>query len=85
MFSVRNSDVAHWLSVSYGARLHGESLSSAVYLCMQSKPCYTMKMMVVGAAGKGKTTLLSLLINDKSAISAHPNHATVGIAIKKWR
>ena len=40
-----------------------------------------MKMMVVGAARKGKTTLLSLLLNEKIKSD---NQATLGVNVKKW-
>ena len=48
----------------------------------QSQPCYTMKMMVVGAARKGKTTLLNLLLNEKA--KSGDNQATLGVNVKKW-
>lgn len=64
------------------------SVLLALFATVQSKPCYTMKMMMVGSAGKGKTTLLSLLTSEKSTASkipTHHNYSTVGINIKKWR
>jgi leucine-rich repeat kinase 2 len=39
-------------------------------------------MTVVGAAGKGKTTLLHLLMNEKA--SRPENTATLGVQIRKW-
>ena len=41
-----------------------------------------MKMMVVGGAGKGKTTLLNLLSNETHKSS--DNTATLGVSIRKW-
>ncbi len=43
-----------------------------------------MKMMVVGEAGKGKTTLLNLLINEQHK-AKNDNTATLGVNIRKWR
>ena len=40
-------------------------------------------MMVVGGAGKGKTTLLNLLINEQLK-SKGDNSVTLGVNIRKW-
>ena len=44
-----------------------------------------MKMMIVGGAGKGKTTLLNLLINEQQKNKDKDNTATLGVNIRKWR
>ena len=44
-----------------------------------------MKMMVVGGPGRGKTTLLHQLLQEK--MTGHPrnNLATLGVNVKQWR
>lgn len=41
-------------------------------------------MTVVGGAGKGKTTLLHLLINEHQSSVKMDNTATLGVHIRKW-
>ena len=41
-------------------------------------------MTVVGGAGKGKTTLLRLLINEHQSSVKMDNTATLGVHIRKW-
>ena len=43
-----------------------------------------MKMTVVGGAGKGKTTLLRLLVNEHQSSVKMDNTATLGVHIRKW-
>ena len=41
-------------------------------------------MMVVGAADKGKTTLLRRLIKESNVSNSRANVATVGVNVKHW-
>lgn len=51
----------------------------------RSVPYYRMKMMIVGAADKGKTTLLDHLIEPNSSSYSKPsNVATMGVSVKHW-
>lgn len=50
----------------------------------RSMPYYHMKMMVVGAAERGKTTLLHRLIQVSTGSSAKANIATMGVSVKHW-
>ena len=44
---------------------------------------YRMKMMIVGAAERGKTTLLHQLIQTQTSASKR-NLATMGVSVKQW-
>lgn len=50
----------------------------------RSVPYYHMKMMIVGAAERGKTTLLHHLIQATTASSSKTNVATMGVNVKQW-
>lgn len=43
-----------------------------------------MKMMIVGAADKGKTTLLRQILQEKAPTSLKTNVATMGVTVKQW-
>ena len=43
-----------------------------------------MKMMIVGAADKGKTTLLHQLLQEKYTGPPKANVATMGVSVKHW-
>lgn len=43
-----------------------------------------MKMMIVGAAEKGKTTLLHQLLQEKHTSAPKANIATMGVSVKHW-
>jgi leucine-rich repeat kinase 2 len=42
-----------------------------------------MKLMVIGYAGRGKTTLLRALM--KKYKTPHTNQATVGVIVQDWK
>ena len=50
----------------------------------RSVPYYHMKMMMVGAADKGKTTLLRQILQEKSSSSMKTNVATMAVTVKQW-
>ena len=50
----------------------------------RSVPYYHMKMMIVGAAGRGKTTLLQHLTQCAQSHSRASNVATMGVNVKQW-
>ena len=50
----------------------------------RSIPYYHMKMMIVGAADKGKTTLLRQILQEKAPASLKTNVATMGVTVKQW-
>ena len=49
-----------------------------------SVPSKNMKLMVVGLAGQGKTTLLQVMKNGSSKNESHKSTATNGVEINKW-
>ena len=51
----------------------------------QSVPYYQMKMMLVGGPGRGKTTLLHQLLQEKLPSHGRSNVATLGVSVKQWR
>ena len=52
---------------------------------IKSVPYYHMKMMIVGGAEKGKTTLLHQLLQVKQPSNPRRNVATLGVNVKQWR
>lgn len=59
----------------------------------RSVPYYHMKLMIIGAAAKGKTTLLTQLVSDKpiqpskekgAAVQSEKNMATLGVSVRQW-
>ena len=67
--------------------LNGSTKAIISYLksrLTRSIPYYHMKMMIVGAADKGKTTLLRQILQEKSPGSLKTNVATMGVAVKQW-
>lgn len=50
----------------------------------RSVPHYRMKMMIVGAADRGKTTLLHRLIQIQNSSGSKTNVATMGVSVKHW-
>ncbi len=57
----------------------------------RSVPYYHMKLMIIGAAAKGKTTLLNQLLSDKPipasrgrTIHSERNMATLGVSVRRW-
>ena len=52
---------------------------------IKSVPYYHMKMMIVGGAEKGKTTLLHQLLQVKQPSNPRRNVATLGVNVKRWR
>ena len=66
--------------------LNGSTKAITSYLksrLTRSVPYYHMKMMVVGAADKGKTTLLRQILQEKTP-SSKTNVATMGVTVKQW-
>ena len=50
----------------------------------RSVPHYRMKMMIVGPAERGKTTLLHRLIQLPAGSTSKTNVATMGVNVKQW-
>ena len=59
----------------------------------RSVPYYHMKLMIIGAAAKGKTTLLTQLMSDRPiqpskekgvAVRLEKNMATLGVSVRQW-
>lgn len=67
--------------------LNGSTKAIISYLksrLTRSVPYYHMKMMIVGAADKGKTTLLQAILQEKMSSSLKTNVATMGVTVKPW-
>ena len=67
--------------------LNGSTKAVVSYLksrLTRSVPYYHMKMMMVGAADKGKTTLLRQILQEKAPASLKSNVATMGVTVKQW-